>query len=454
MIRRHFLASAAALLAAPALRLSAQEPGGSLLDVARATAARPYQPNTTPLPPPFADLTYDAFRGIRPIPGKAAMLPVGPDYAVDLLPPGLYFPDPVMFELVGADGAIRTVPFSPDAFTFEPRYFDEIPETAPGAGYTGLRLRHPLNTADVMDEFMVMQGASYFRAIGRAMGYGLSARAVALGTGGPGPEEFPRFTQVRLHPPDAEGARIEAVIDGPSLAGYMDLHVKPGNDTEMHIEMTLLPRTEIADVGIAPLTSMFLKGPLRAATSDDFRPRVHDSDVLFIENGSGERIWRPIANPAQIETSAFGDVNPRGFGLFQTERDFEAFQDAEANYHGRPSAMVRTARRLGTGRRGPGRNLDRRRVHGQHRRLLASGGAARGRKRASVRLRPDLDDGTAAPGSTGADPAIAKRARTRPAGHAALRHRLLGQRRGIGAGNRRGRRGRRGFGGEPDATAR
>ncbi len=349
MIRRHFLASAAALLAAPALRLSAQEPGGSLLDVARATAARPYQPNTTPLPPPFADLTYDAFRGIRPIPGKAAMLPVGPDYAVDLLPPGLYFPDPVMFELVGADGAIRTVPFSPDAFTFEPRYFDEIPETAPGAGYTGLRLRHPLNTADVMDEFMVMQGASYFRAIGRAMGYGLSARAVALGTGGPGPEEFPRFTQVRLHPPDAEGARIEAVIDGPSLAGYMDLHVKPGNDTEMHIEMTLLPRTEIADVGIAPLTSMFLKGPLRAATSDDFRPRVHDSDVLFIENGSGERIWRPIANPAQIETSAFGDVNPRGFGLFQTERDFEAFQDAEANYHGRPSAMVRTRGDWGPG---------------------------------------------------------------------------------------------------------
>ena len=33
--------------------------------------------------------------GIRPIPGRAAMLPLGPDYAVDLLPPGLYFPDAV-----------------------------------------------------------------------------------------------------------------------------------------------------------------------------------------------------------------------------------------------------------------------------------------------------------------------------------------------------------------------
>ncbi len=99
------------MLAAPALRLSAQEASGSLLDVARATAARPYVPNTTPLPPPFADLTYDAFRGIRPIAGKAAMLPVGPDYAVDLLPPGLDFPDPVTFELVdfGRDDPDRSV---------------------------------------------------------------------------------------------------------------------------------------------------------------------------------------------------------------------------------------------------------------------------------------------------------------------------------------------------------
>ncbi len=40
---------------------------------------------------------------------------------------------------------------------------------------------------------------------------------------------------------------------------------------------------------------------------------------------------------------------PRGFGLFQTARDFEAFQDAEANYHGRPSAMVRPRGDWGAG---------------------------------------------------------------------------------------------------------
>ena len=58
-----------------------------------------------------------------------------------------------------------------------------------------------------------MQGASYFRAIGQAMVYGLSARAVAIGTGAPEPEEFPRFTRVRLHRAIADGIRIEALID-------------------------------------------------------------------------------------------------------------------------------------------------------------------------------------------------------------------------------------------------
>lgn len=343
MIRREFLASAAAgaLLALQGGPALASEAHGSLLEKARELAARPYVPNTTPLPPPFAGLDYDAFRGIRPVPGKAAMLPLGQDYAVDLLPPGLFFPDPVTVEMVGADGEIRTVPFSPGLFSFEPRYFDEIPETSPGAGFTGLRLRHPLNTPDHMDEFMVVQGASYFRAIGRAMGYGLSSRAVALGTGGSGPEEFPRFTHLRIHAPGEEGVRLEAVLEGPSLAGYLDMHVRPGTETAMALDVTLLPRVEIDDVGVAPLTSMFLKGPLRNATSDDFRPRVHDSDVLFIENGSGERLWRPITNPAGIEISAFSDTSPRAYGLFQTPRSFEAFQDAEANYHIRPSAVVR-----------------------------------------------------------------------------------------------------------------
>ena len=354
MMRRRDLLGGALAAAAltPGLRLSAQTPalatGQTLIEAARALAAQAYVAPTGDLPPPFAGLTYDSYRAIRPVAGRAAMLPLGADYAVDLLPPGLFFPDPVSIDLP-SDTGFRSIDLTPDLFDFHERYFDTIPDTAPGAGFSGLRLRHPLNAPDVLDEVLVVQGASYFRAIGRAMAYGLSARAVALGTGGPVPEEFPRFTHLRLHPPVAGTIRLEAVIDSPSLAGHVDMILRPGADTVMDMAVTILPRREIADIGVAPLTSMYLKGPMRAAVSDDFRPRVHDSDVLMVRNGAGETLWRPIANPARVETSALQDDGPRAFGLWQTPRAFEDFEDSEARYHDRPSATVEPQEDWGRG---------------------------------------------------------------------------------------------------------
>lgn len=349
MRRRDILGAGAALLAMPMLGAAARPASSaSLLDAARALGQRPYRANTTPLSAPFAGLDYNAYRGIRPIPGRAAMLPHGDDFAVDLLPPGLYFPDPVRIDRVTPNG-MNEIAFDTALFSFEPRYFDDVPDSSPGAGFSGIRLRHRLNTPERMDEVLVVQGASYFRAIGRAMVYGQSARAIALGTGGPTPEEFPRFVHLRLHPPVAGTVRIEGVIDSPSLAGHIDMTLRPGARTRTDIAVTVLPRVPIADIGVAPLTSMYLKGPLRASVSDDFRPRVHDSDVLFIQNGAGEYLWRPIANPARVETSAFVDNRPASFGLFQTARGFEDFEDTEARYHDRPSAIVRPSGDWGRG---------------------------------------------------------------------------------------------------------
>ncbi|MHA3978536.1 glucan biosynthesis protein [Halovulum sp. GXIMD14794] len=339
MSRRGFLVSSVAALAVGQVRAQEVATEPSLLEMAMQLRDRPYVPPSGELPPPFAGLDYNAFRAIRTMRGHSSFLPLGDDYAYDLLPPGLYFPDPVTVEAPDAEG-FAPVPFSPRLFEFDARYFTSVPQEAPGAGFSGLRVRHPLNDSTVMDEFLVVQGGSYFRAIGRAMVYGLSARAVALGTGGPTPEEFPRFTQLRLLKPREGRARLEAVIDSASLTGHMSLEAEPGDETRLSVTVTLFPRREIADVGIAALTSMYLKGPLRNAVSDDFRPAVHDTDVLVIENGAGETLWRPLSNPARVETSAFGDVNPRGFGLYQTDRDFGDFEDAEARYHDRPSARV------------------------------------------------------------------------------------------------------------------
>ena len=349
MTRRELLASTAVFLLLHAAPSIAQEvPDLSLLEVARALKETAYIPNTTPLAPPFAGLTYNAFRAIRPITGQTAMLPHSGNFMLDLLPPGLYFPDPVKVDRV-TEAGLREIAFSPAVFDFDPRYFDDVPAESPGAGFSGLRLRYPLNATDRMDEVLVMQGASYFRAIGEAMIYGLSARTVAIGTGGPEAEEFPRFVHLRLHPAEGDSVRIEGVIDSPSLTAHLDMTLHPSTDTVMEIATTIFPRVEIADIGIAPLTSMYLKGPMLSAVSDDFRPRVHDSDVLAIQNGAGEHIWRPIANPRGIETSAFVDTSPQKFGLYQTHRTFEDFQDTEARYHDRPSATVEPTEPWGAG---------------------------------------------------------------------------------------------------------
>jgi glucans biosynthesis protein len=73
---------------------------------------------------------------------------------------------------------------------------------------------------------------------------------------------------------------------------------------------------------------------------DDFRPEVHDSDGLAIQNGRGEQLWRPLSNPADLQVSGFVDNSPRGFGLMQRERDFHRYEDLEARYEKRPSAWV------------------------------------------------------------------------------------------------------------------
>src|SRR5690606_12415621 len=180
-------------------------------------------------------------------------------------------------------------------------------------------------------ELCVFLGASYFRAVARGLVYGLSARGLALGTGEPGPEEFPLFRAFWLEQPAAGGtsAVVHALLDEPSVAGAYRFTITPdGERTVMDIDARLFPRAELRHAGIAPLTSMLEFDHGDRAGIDDFRPAVHDSDGLAILNGAGEQVWRPLRNPAQVEHSGFRDDGPRGFGLMQRKRGFEAFQDA------------------------------------------------------------------------------------------------------------------------------
>ena len=56
-------------------------------------------------------------------------------------------------------------------------------------------------------------------------------------------------------------------------------------------------------------------------------------------NGAGERIWRPLNNPGGTTASAFADNNPRGFGLWQRDRNFDHYLDG-VMYDRRPGLWV------------------------------------------------------------------------------------------------------------------
>jgi glucans biosynthesis protein len=65
--------------------------------------------------------------------------------------------------------------------------------------------------------------------------------------------------------------------------------------------------------------------------------------------GSGEWIWRPLANPLYPRFNTFSDDHPKGFGLLQRDRTFDHYQDDGAFYDRRPSLWVEPLSGFGKG---------------------------------------------------------------------------------------------------------
>ncbi|WP_308915126.1 glucan biosynthesis protein G [Jannaschia sp. LMIT008] len=344
--RRFLLATTAVALtgAAPGRaampRFLSSEPFGpdTVRDLAAMSAARPFQDRPT-VPQAWRDLTYDQYRKIWFNTNKAVWQGTDLPFRMDLFHPGLYFPRAVEVDVV-RDGTAHRLAFDYDLFDKTDRAPDlPIDETM---GYSGLRLRTEMGEAGIFREFAVFQGASYFRAIGRGLTYGLSARGLALRTGDPEGEEFPDFVRFWVEEPRPGDATVtmHALLDGPSVAGAFRFVIGSGDACVMDVDATLFPRVDLDHVGIAPLTSMFLYDQTNRWRFRDFRPAIHDSDGLAIWNGAGEALWRPLANPVTLQVSSFVDRDPRGFGLMQRADRLSDFADLEALYHERPSLWI------------------------------------------------------------------------------------------------------------------
>ena len=135
--------------------------------------------------------------------------------------------------------------------------------------------------------------------------------------------------------PETENAALEiyAAMDSTSATGAYRFVISPGADTVIEVESELNFRTDIRQLGLAPLTSMFYFAEHSERVFDDFRAQVHDSDALQIIRGAGDVLVRPLNNPHNVSNSYFSGEDMVQFGLLQRDRDYEAYQDAGAQYH-------------------------------------------------------------------------------------------------------------------------
>jgi glucans biosynthesis protein len=287
-------------------------------------------------------LTYDLYRLIRFDPSRARFADVeNTHFQLHAFHMGWLFKEPVLLYEVNGDQAL-TMGFDTDDFIYERESRDKVPLHAALPGVAGFRLHTPLNRPDVFDELVAFQGASYFRALGRNSAYGLSARGLALNTGLSIAEEFPRFTRFWIKRPEsgAETITIWAALESNSLTGAYRFTITPGAETVMEVTARLFFRADVEQLGIAPLTSMFLFAERNRAAFDDYRPNVHDSDGLGITRADGDVLWRPLANPTRLASSYFAETAPTSFGLYQRDREFDHYQDDAAHYEKRPSCVV------------------------------------------------------------------------------------------------------------------
>lgn len=352
MDRREFIGvTALALMAAHCPRLLAAEASGfsgdTVVALAQDLASRPFAP-PPPAPEALQRLNYDQYRDIRFRQEEALWQGEGRGFTADLLHTGFVYKSPVDVFVV-ENGVSRRVAYSPRMFDFGP-LVGTLPEMS-GSMFSGLRLRTPMNTYTYWDEFAVFQGASYFRAVGRGQNYGVSARGLAVDTAEPKGEEFPLFRSYWVETPalGAHSIVLHALLDSKSLTGAYRFVIYPGETTKMDVSVTLFARRDLKSLGFAPLTSMFLFDESNRSRFDDFRQAVHDSDGLAICRGNGEWIWRPLANPVNLQISAFMDVNPTGFGLMQRASRLEDYQDLEAHYEKRPSIWIEPKTNWGEG---------------------------------------------------------------------------------------------------------
>jgi len=336
-----------------------------LIEQARTLAASPYAEADRALPDALADalanLDYDGHRDIRCLPEDFLWHGSDAPFRVQFRHPGWLFQDAVQLGTVDPVTLQHAaLPFDRQRFTYGPIARKTLdPQALPrGLGYAGISL-HQVGykknddgqDVETFNEFLSIQGASYFRAIGFGQHWGSSARGIAVNTGLNQPEEFPRWTKLWIQKslPGDERLILYGLLDGPSVSGAYYFLITPGDTLTVDIQAKLFFRQKIDKLGLAPMTGMFLFGEDTPARFGDYRPEVHDADGLLMQHADGRLDWRPLRNPPRLAVSRFKMTDPKGFGLMQRDRRFDHYQDLETEMQIRPSLWVTPREGFGEG---------------------------------------------------------------------------------------------------------
>lgn len=287
----------------------------------------------------LAALPYDRYKNIRFLTEKSLWRNEGSAFQIQYLPPGHLYNHAInLNELVGTK--YKKIPYLNEYFDWSDvgkvKLKSEI-------GHTGFKIHYPINTDEHTDEFVVFQGASYFRVVSEGQVYGLSARGISINTGLPNAqEEFPVFKEFWIKKPGTFDSTIYiyALLDGKSITGAYEFEIKPGKVTKTKITAEIYLRRNVERLGIAPLTSMFWYGENSQIPQGQAYPEVHDSDGVQIKTENGETYWRPIDNPRKPHSQFIDLENPKGYGLIQRDKNFSSYEDTNMKYQLRPSAWI------------------------------------------------------------------------------------------------------------------
>jgi glucans biosynthesis protein len=298
-------------------------------------------------------ITYDHYQHIKFRGNKTYWRDENLPFQLEFMHPGMHYIRPIAL-YAWEDGKENPIRFSSSYFDYTEVKALDIPRDEPKMGFTGFRILSKLGRTErdaPYNETLVFQGASYFRALGQDQRYGQSARGLAVNTSIEGQEEFPDYTSFWLEKPapDARQLVFCALLDSPSLTGASRFVLTPGKATDMEVETLLYPRKDnIAEIGVAPLTSMFFHGENSTQQYGDYRPEVHDSDGLLIQQGEQWR-WQPLVEVPYFNLGSVPVEKLSGFGLMQRDRNFDHYQDLEAWYHQRPGVWVEPLEDWGKG---------------------------------------------------------------------------------------------------------